>query len=293
MLAKVWPADPVFAIEPARPASTAAPAPSSIRATLFKPITIILIFAPLLTGYLGVWQVQRLKWKVALIEEVDRNLAKEPMILPGVINLAALPDFAFRRVLVKGRLAGPPILLGPQTRDGVPGAHLILPLVRGGGASTILLNSGFITTEHAAAIRAGGPVPGLPSAGEGDEVIVEAMLTKKDANARNMFTPENRVKSNEWYWKDVEGMAEWLGGEEKGVQPVLVDAIDHGEVPASLLMQQGIPVGRPPHIELRNQHLTYAITWFSLCAATTAMLGLLFRRGGRIVVPKRRAFGEK
>jgi hypothetical protein len=30
----------------------------------------------------------------------------------------------------------------------------------------------------------------------------------------------------EWFWKDVERMADWCGGEAKGVQPVLVDVID-------------------------------------------------------------------
>lgn len=30
----------------------------------------------------------------------------------------------------------------------------------------------------------------------------------------------------EWFWKDVERMADWCGGEERGVQPVLVDVID-------------------------------------------------------------------
>jgi surfeit locus 1 family protein len=59
---------------------------ASFKNTLLRPITVVLIFAPILTGYLGVWQVQRLKWKVALIEEVDRNLAKEPMALPGKIK---------------------------------------------------------------------------------------------------------------------------------------------------------------------------------------------------------------
>jgi len=59
---------------------------ASLKNTLLRPITLVLIFAPILTGYLGVWQVQRLKWKVALIEEVDRNLAKEPMALPGNIK---------------------------------------------------------------------------------------------------------------------------------------------------------------------------------------------------------------
>lgn len=29
----------------------------------------------------------------------------------------------------------------------------------------------------------------------------------------------------------------------------------------TLLMQQGIPVGRPAHVELRNQHAQYAAIW--------------------------------
>lgn len=69
---------------------------------------------------------------------------------------------------------------------------------------------------------------------------------------------------------------------------------------ASLAMQRGIPLGKPPVIELRNQHAQYAATWyavsltwllklqtstdmptyrFSLSAATSVMLVLLFRRG--------------
>jgi len=43
---------------------------------------IVVLIIPLFTLYLGTWQVRRLRWKVALIEEVERNLEKEPMILP-------------------------------------------------------------------------------------------------------------------------------------------------------------------------------------------------------------------
>jgi surfeit locus 1 family protein len=71
-----------------RHASTDGLHTASLRNTLLRPITLILMFAPILTGYLGVWQVQRLKWKVGLIEEVDRNLAKEPMALPAKIKYA-------------------------------------------------------------------------------------------------------------------------------------------------------------------------------------------------------------
>jgi surfeit locus 1 family protein len=30
---------------------------------------------------------------------------------------------------------------------------------------------------------------------------------------------------------------------------------------ASLAMQRGIPLGKPPVVELRNQHAQYAATW--------------------------------
>lgn len=39
----------------------------------------------------------------------------------------------------------------------------------------------------------------------------------------------------EWFWKDVERMADWAGGEEKNVQPVLVDVIDRMSLSSLLL----------------------------------------------------------
>jgi surfeit locus 1 family protein len=114
-------------------------------------------------------------------------------------------------------------------KDGVPGYNLVLPFNRSSaGGSTILLNRGFITTTRATAIRAGREAaPGLTieGKGKGEEVVVEGMLTKRDSE-KNWWAPVNNPEGNEWFWKDVEGMAEWCGGDEKGVQAVLVDAIE-------------------------------------------------------------------
>jgi hypothetical protein len=70
--------------------SSAPPGPSghSGKSSRFRltPTTVILCCVPLLTGYLGVWQLQRLKWKLGLIEDVDRNLSKEPLILPNEVK---------------------------------------------------------------------------------------------------------------------------------------------------------------------------------------------------------------
>lgn len=103
---------------------------------------------------------------------------------------------------------------------------------------------------------------------------MEGMLLKP--GERSVWTPDNNVEGNEWFWRDVETMAKLAGGEENNVQPVLVDAIEggsslatggttliraEGQIPPTLLMQQGMPVGRPAQVELRNQHASYAATW--------------------------------
>ncbi|OCF44748.1 mitochondrial protein required for respiration [Kwoniella heveanensis CBS 569] len=249
---------------------------------LFKPTTIILICVPILTGFLGVWQLKRLKWKLELIDEVDRNLQKPPMLLPANINLSALPDFSFRRVIIRGKFEGPPILFGPQTKDGFPGYHLILPFARSDG-STILVNRGFITTTRATAIRErrqAAPGLNIDGGSDGKEYEVEGMLTRK--GERTIWSPENNVKTNEWFWKDVEGMAEWAkvaSGGEREVQPVLVDAIEEPDSSYTLLMNQGVPVGRPPQVELRNQHAQYAAIWLSLSASTAGMLVYVLTKG--------------
>lgn len=132
--------------------------------------------------------------------------------------------------MIKGHFDGPPILLGPQTYEGFPGYHLILPFLRSDGGSTILVNRGFITTTRANAIRAGTQVPpGLTLDKEGklvatgEEVVLEGLLPK--TGEKTVWMHENKPETNEWFWKDVEKMAEVAGGEEKGVQPVFVDVI--------------------------------------------------------------------
>lgn len=144
-------------------------------------------------------------------------------------SLSALPDFAFRRVLLRGRFTGPALLQGPQTREGVPGYHLILPFDRSeSGGTTILLNRGFIKTAVGDEVRTGArPVPGLGPNGEpSEEVVIEGLVTKADPNAKSTFTPDNKPNENRWYWKDIPAMAEDAGGESRNFQPVLIDAID-------------------------------------------------------------------
>ncbi|KAJ9100942.1 hypothetical protein QFC19_005338 [Naganishia cerealis] len=69
-----------------RQASSTTQYTTSSRNFKLTPTTAVLCFVPVLTGFLGIWQLQRLKWKVNLIEEVDVAMAKDPMILPNEIK---------------------------------------------------------------------------------------------------------------------------------------------------------------------------------------------------------------
>jgi len=143
-------------------------------------------------------------------------------LIKYIYSVSALPEFAFRRVLLQGQFDLPPILLGPIVKDGVPGYQLIQPFQRLPiGSSTILVNRGFITSTRATAIRQGREAPPPAEA----DVVVEGMLSKKFDKGKGRWQPDNEPEKNQWFWKDVESMAEWCG-EEKGVHAVMVDAID-------------------------------------------------------------------
>lgn len=61
---------------------------------------------------------------------------------------AAIPEFAWRKVYVTGTFDhANSIVLGPKTRDGQIGYHVITPLVRGDGKDTIMVNRGFVKRE--------------------------------------------------------------------------------------------------------------------------------------------------
>lgn len=45
------------------------------------------------------------------------------------------------------------------------------------------------------------------------------------SEVRNCFTPDNVPEAGEWYWADVNAMSEHVGGAQRGVQPVYIEAI--------------------------------------------------------------------
>ena len=191
---------------------------------------------PFFTFALGTWQVQRLKWKVDLIDELEEKLRREPLLLPpkikcahpcslkylpvterinSFVSLAIIPEFVYRKVLMSGKWDyDHMIIVGPRTRDGTAGHHVIIPLVRSNG-TTVLVDRGFVSKD---ALEVLSKAPRTK-----EEVSVQGML--RVSQVRNNFTPDNHPEKGEWYWIDVDAMAEYAGGAKANVQPVFVEEI--------------------------------------------------------------------
>lgn len=233
---------------------------------------------PIVTFTLGTWQVERLKWKVNLIDELEQKLQREPMSLPGQVNLDIVPEFIYRKVYMKGRWDhAHTILLGPRVYDSRNGFHVVTPFIRSDG-STILVDRGFITPEVAEA-----------SSWSRQEGEVEILGMLRMTQARNKFTPDNNPDKGVWYWADVPAIAEYAGGSGANVQPVYVEEIFEGHAgEASIRMSSGIPIGRAATVDVRNSHISYIVTWYSLSAFTTVMfLRLLLKhRRARARLPR-------
>lgn len=63
-----------------------APFPQARRTSVLRPVNFLVCLVPIFTFSLGIWQVKRLRWKVDLIDEVQRNIEREPMVLPPNIK---------------------------------------------------------------------------------------------------------------------------------------------------------------------------------------------------------------
>uniref|UniRef100_A0A0H5GAB2 SURF1-like protein n=1 Tax=Leucosporidium scottii TaxID=5278 RepID=A0A0H5GAB2_9BASI len=261
----------------------ATPAPRSQRSpyqTRSRPFIFVLGLMPIFTFGLGTWQIQRLKWKLDMIEQLENKLHKEPVRLPANIDPAAVPEFAYRKVYVTGEYDYEHELeLGPKTREGELGYHVVTPLKRGEGQDTIMVNRGFVKREKrdredrpASLVSCSHPCEGRPLTifAEQEKGQVEVVGMLRDQEARNSFTPVNNPEKEQWVFSDIEEMAKHTGSE-----PVLVDEV-FGEIATKL--NAGIPVGRPAEIHLRNQHMTYAVTWYALSVATAFMFFRLVKK---------------
>ncbi len=207
---------------------------------------------------LGVWQLQRLAWKEALIAAAESRAHAAPELLPPASQWSALKsaDYEYRRVEARGMFdyAHQEHVFGaleePRGRYGGVGFYVMTPLRLAGG-ETLIVNRGFVPDAMKAEADKG------PS---GEVGIVGLM---RASEPRNPFTPADDPAHGLFYTRDVEALARAM---QLGPHaPFSLDA-EAGPDP--------LPQGGETRLSFVNNHLSYAFTWFGLAAALTAVFSV-------------------
>jgi len=203
------------------------------------------IALPLLSGligtailvWLGTWQMQRLDWKQGILTEIETRIVGDPAPLPEPGAAEPMAD-RYQPVQLDGTIEPDELyVLVSQKRIGA-GYRVISPLVTQDGRR-ILLDRGFIPVSDREAERRTGPAQ-----------VVGNLHWPDD---RTSSTPQNDIAGNTWFARDVAQMAEQLDTDPLLVIARNMSPPDPGVTPLPV-DTSGIP----------NDHLQYAITWYSL-----------------------------
>jgi surfeit locus 1 family protein len=222
--------------------------------TLFAVPIVILCLG------LGAWQIQRLHWKEGLI--AARAAAVAAPAIPVPQHDVVPRTLEFRHVTDEGVfLNDKEIFLGATSEGGESGYQILTPLREPGGR-IVFVNRGFIPSELKDRSKRMAGEPTGP-------VRIKGLLRFPPAGRPNWFLPDNRPDLNYWFWVDLPAMA----GADKleRVAPFYIDA-DATPNPG------GWPRGGVTRLALPNNHLQYAITWFSLAVAMIVIYVLFHRR---------------
>lgn len=216
---------------------------------LIFPLLLGLIGAGILVG-LGVWQMQRLEWKTGILAEVDAKIAAPPVALPDALSPEA---DKYLPVTVTGRLLGPEALVLTSMQDAGAGYRVIAAMEVAGTARKIMVDLGFVSDAKREFVRPTAAIAVTGNVHWPEEV--------------DRFTPEPELLRSVWFAREVERMANVLGTEQV---LVVARSVDPGISEITPL-----PVDTA---SVANDHLTYAITWFSLAVVWLGMTALLIWR---------------
>ncbi|GJE37977.1 SURF1 family protein [Methylobacterium persicinum] len=227
--------------------------------SLIAPGLASLLALSILLG-LGVWQIERKAWKEDLIARIVRESKAEPTAPPPGAAWDPQRD-EFHHVRMSGHFLNDKETLvhglapGETPGRALQGYYVITPFIRDDGG-TVLVNRGFVPTElKAQGDRTSGLIEG--------ETAVTGIL--RASEPRTMFVPAPDPVRGEWFNRDVAGIAAARGLGD--VAPYLVEA-------DAVAGQTSWPRGGQLRVDLPNNHLQYAFTWFGIAACLVGVFGV-------------------
>jgi surfeit locus 1 family protein len=236
---------------------------SAERRGILEPTIFAIVGVAILVG-LGVWQLDRKVWKENLIAALNTRLTQAPGDLPPRDQWARLnaQTEEFKRVGFPAEfLPGQAALVysaGSAFRPDVKGpGYWVFAPARLAGGSLVIVDRGFT------------PLDRKDAATKTPAGSVDIVGVIRWPETRGMFTPADDVKENTWYLRDIKAMA--AAHHWNDVAPFYVE------------MEQPSPPGGLPKpgklvVNLPDNHLQYAITWFGLAFGLTCVYVLFMVR---------------
>ena len=209
--------------------------------------SIFVFFSIILFCSLGTWQIYRLQWKLDLINEINNGLNSEsvPYSKTNIIN--------YQKVKFSGTFDfEKQIYLYSLNSNGKPGYDIITP-IKINSNEILLVNRGWIRND----LKNNKNINNIKF--KSFEGIV------KKISKPNPFKPENDVKNNVWYSLKLEDLQNFTG--YKLTNFVLYLQNSQNNLVEKKIISPDLP----------NNHLKYAITWYSV-ALSILLYFLYFRK---------------
>ena len=238
----------------------------------FKPLlwpTVFTVISLSILISLGTWQIKRLIWKQNLINFYLNQFENK------VINLNQEnylnEEMQFRQIVAKGKfLNKSEIQITGKTYEGNAGFHVITPFEMENG-QIILANRGWVSEKYK-----------LPDARKFS--LIDKIVTIKGIvrlpQKKGYFVPINNPKKNFWITIKPDEIKKYLKiNKENFITSFYIDLLRDGK-------KIVLPIAVKPQVNLRNQHLSYAITWYSLSISLLIVYFLYHFSEGRLVIRK-------
>lgn len=218
------------------------------------PLLTTVFGIALLLG-LGTWQVVRLQGKETLIKTVEEQLALPP------VEVSALSDLevhsSYHRVRVQGEFDHQKELYFYNRRGKDQGYDVVVPFTLKDGTQ-IYVNRGFVPMEKR------DPATRVSPLSKGT-LGIEAVIVPKEERA--LFAPDNNAGKNVWFSTDFDAMNKVLNIDAK---PIMLRVT--GKFQSNVY-----PIPAEMHPKIYNNHLAYAITWYSL-AIVLLVIYIIYKR---------------
>ena len=221
---------------------------------------------------LGMWQLERRVWKLALIERVEQRVHAAPVAAPGPAEWRTLTaaNAEYRRVSVTGRFLDDRDTL-VQAVTTLGGGFWVMTPFRTNEGFVVLVNRGFVPpNEREHTSRTGPTAPRWREAAvvapSADDVVTGLLRISEPQGG---FLRANDPAANRWYSRDVAAISQARG--LTATAPYFIDAEATDAAAAS------VPVPGLTVITFHNSHLLYAFTWFALALLVAGLAARIAR----------------